>query len=481
MSRYEFSCPLFVTKDTSDGEMYVTGIASDTIEDNDTERMSTQALEDMKSAVTTKTSDGNSLDLLPGHLGVFRLGKIVSSDVLFEERVIEEKDLKVHRNVYEFYIRAWLRKDHPDAHELFNNIENYQMSIGGIIDFTKSDAVFYEKTKDGRTRRVINRISLDHIAITRKGWASVGRTRFDSAFIKGGQVGNCSVAAQIWKSVEQKEISDKRSNFGVKEYGMDGDQTVSDETKNVAVLSKEDLAAKNFAHRFKNTLALTEGINMSAIAEGVVALRVVKSDVLRLAGDLEKAGGKFEEEELKDLYATWVALGAVLKEHIEEKQPEVVADEATGDNAQAVTTVSTEEASTLDSDNDDDKDEGKAAAEGTAETPATQTQEGDAGSATPDVGDNTDKDMLAAIQGLLNKSASDLEASFDKKLEAFKSQIQSEQAARSSVSTQPISRQGASVAVRTKDVLDANDDDDDPDIFNGVINKTVMQSVGMIG
>ena len=453
-TRFKFNCNnMFVQKDAESGKMYVTGIASDTIEDNDTERMSKQALMDMKDGISEKVNNNVPITFLPNHNATFGIGNFVDSDVVFDKRSVIGKDGKIkERDVYELFVKAELDPNDSRAVKLFDNIENYQMSIGGFIDHEKPNPVFYE-TKEGKKRRVINRLKLDHIAATRKGWASVGRSRFESSFVKGQEISVCNVANQIFKSIEYSNDSD---NFTEKEQEM-GDQ---------GELGK---VAKRLGGRFGEFLNKSNEIEETTIVEDTNLLRMVTSDIARISEESKKLGRELDLSEVRKAYDS---LGVILKE--EDKIPEVIetpneqTTDVVNDTDDATNKITTDDVATDDVD-DDKGDEGNMSAK-----PDNSDEEGkdsvaNDNLATDDTNKNIDFDELKSF---LKGELDGIEKRQAERFDNFKRETQSNEAVDDAISTPAVSKQSATNSGKAATPKTANSED----FMSGILNKAVKKS-----
>lgn len=172
MKRVEFGFEVTLNKayKSTGGGMRVVGAASDTVADVQGERMSSKAIKSM--AAQAK----KGIPLLDNHRDTHGYGKSVDGWV-------EEKgDQRV------FMIEFELDPKYPQSIDLYSDINkgtsDKQMSIGGTIDPNNPAAVTWERSPQGQMCRVINEITLDHVASTRAMMAANERTGFISAVIK---------------------------------------------------------------------------------------------------------------------------------------------------------------------------------------------------------------------------------------------------------------------------------------------------------
>lgn len=170
MSRFEFNAT-FEKSFEKEGKFYVRAVASDSLEDLHGERVTENAIKMMANQVSTE-----EVALLPTHKDTFDIGHSVSGEV--------EIDGDVHRLVVEFE----LDEDYVQAKKLFKEVSSgkpkKQLSIGGFIPLDQPEAVLKERRSDGSIRRALNKVVLDHVALTRKSKAANSGTHFRSALIK---------------------------------------------------------------------------------------------------------------------------------------------------------------------------------------------------------------------------------------------------------------------------------------------------------
>jgi hypothetical protein len=465
----ELNFPFFVEKDGDTGRMYVTGIASDTLEDRDKERLSEKALSDACEYIKGGIESGSPIWLLPSHRASFRVGDIVDSDVSFGERVVKdsdgtEKDMKV----FELLIKAVLRDGHPDAIELFENKDKYQMSLGFFIDHSKSDAVYFEKNSGGGVRRVVNHILLDHIAVTRKNRAANQRARFESAFMKGVEVPSCNLSEQLsaWNKNEPIQDSKQTPDDGVKEQDMGLDKNG---------VTKEELLAKGFEGRFKNTLDTvgSSGAKQN-IEEDAIALKTVQADLSRIIKEREGAGIPVTREELSEVLVEWSKLGETLKDIMsregqanqapeEPKEPDQAdppAQEPQGAKADSSDDVQ-DQAEPSDEPKVNEPDSSDASAD--TDDDASMDDQGDG-----DGGDDELKNSKEMLTEIINQAISPV----SEKLKSLQDELDSLKASQKASTTQARSKQ-ASPSIQSKGDEPKNpldDGDVEPsDVFGGRI------------
>lgn len=148
----------------------LTAKASDNQPDLHYDRMSDDALEQMVKDAKV------GLPLLPDHKSTFEIGRTINGY------------LKRHEDTLDFYIDIELLRDDPYANRLFNEVKSgkvdKQLSIGGWIEINEPEAVSWEVQEDNSVIRVINKIRLDHIALTRARKAANPRTGFIKEIFK---------------------------------------------------------------------------------------------------------------------------------------------------------------------------------------------------------------------------------------------------------------------------------------------------------
>ncbi len=116
------------------------------------------------------------IDLLENHKSSFAIGSTSGA-------AVEKTDF-----AHKFAVEFELNTKYPQALELFESVQKkldkYQLSIGGYVPLDDPDALLFESREDGSIRRVINKIKLDHIAVTRKNHAANDHTGFRHAVMK---------------------------------------------------------------------------------------------------------------------------------------------------------------------------------------------------------------------------------------------------------------------------------------------------------
>lgn len=170
-NRFEFIADFQKVYKDDDGKMHVVFIASDNMEDKHQDRMSNNAIRKMAAGAK------KGVPLLPTHRSTFELGFTTKSS-----RVEFEGSRAV------FIADVVLDEEMDVARKLFREVETGSMarqaSVGGFLNMNNPNAIKFEKLPDGRMRRVINDLILDHIAVTRQGRAANPRTGFIDAVIK---------------------------------------------------------------------------------------------------------------------------------------------------------------------------------------------------------------------------------------------------------------------------------------------------------
>lgn len=190
--RFQFDAPICKAEER-DGKYYVIAIASDDTEDQHGERVTEKALEYMARQATEKR-----IPLLENHKSTFELGYTSNGTI--------EKDSGVSRFLVEFE----LDDDFVESKKLFKAVTsgnaNKQLSIGGFLDMTDKEASFYEKREDGTRRRALNKIELDHIALTRVSHAANKNTGFRHALVKAlEQADEEAPSAEIGQTIKISE------------------------------------------------------------------------------------------------------------------------------------------------------------------------------------------------------------------------------------------------------------------------------------
>lgn len=146
---FEVRLRLANTWEDEAGELWFEGVASSTAPDRQRERMSKRAIE--------KMSQYAGLDLLPSH----------DAGALRELGVVEE--CWVDND--EFRVRGRLDKSNPEARRLYERVKagkRYGLSVGGRV----TSARWQLDKGTGQTIRVIDDVTLDHIALCRPGQAA---------------------------------------------------------------------------------------------------------------------------------------------------------------------------------------------------------------------------------------------------------------------------------------------------------------------
>ena len=202
-----FNSPnLYVTK-SENGDIIVTAVASDTMEDADRERMSRPALEDMVKAIKNRAETNRPVPIYPDHWSSFPMGKWTEAELRYRTVKVKSEGGDREKEVYELWVKGVLDMRFAECALLYEAISKgdsrYQLSVGGFIDLTQDSAVTYEKRDDGSIIGVINNFILHHIACTDEDMASVSRTRFESATEKGRDIFTCGVATQIFKCINE--------------------------------------------------------------------------------------------------------------------------------------------------------------------------------------------------------------------------------------------------------------------------------------
>lgn len=185
LKKFEFGMQVVKAwKDKDSGEMFVEGVASDTAKDSHGERMSEAAIFRMVKQI----KDRGDVILLPTHRDTFDIGKAVDSrplsqkvlDGLFGENIGKAPGLG---------ITFKLDGRFPEATVLFEEVQSgksqKQLSVGGWLNPENQNATFWEKDPEtGEESRVIDDLLLEHVALTRGGFAANERTGLTSAIVK---------------------------------------------------------------------------------------------------------------------------------------------------------------------------------------------------------------------------------------------------------------------------------------------------------
>jgi len=154
-----------------DGKPHVIAIISDTKRDHTSERFTKNAL-----AAMLKRLKSGKIPLLPEHSGTFELGWAVDGWI--------EEEADGHQTLFADFV---LEADDARAMKLFEQIKagenGKQLSVGGFLpDWEDSpDAVKWED--DGTL--ALDDLLLEHVAVTRPGWAANDRCAFAEAAFKG--------------------------------------------------------------------------------------------------------------------------------------------------------------------------------------------------------------------------------------------------------------------------------------------------------
>lgn len=169
---FEFDMSFDRAYKSPEGKMHIVAIASDDEKDRTGDRMAKSAVQSMARQATEQR-----LGLLPSHRDAFEFGVTTSA--------VAKKAEGTNRT--EFVVDIELDSTFPQSLKLFQEVQTgksqRQLSIGGFLDRSDPNAVSFME-EDGHMVRVINDITLEHIAVTRPGMAAVPRTRFVDAVIK---------------------------------------------------------------------------------------------------------------------------------------------------------------------------------------------------------------------------------------------------------------------------------------------------------
>lgn len=155
-----------------DGEMHVVAVPSDTLRDDQGDRVSKAGI----GGLAGQCQDG--IDILDNHRATFPFGR-TTGDSRTQARKGGGHDLVVD---------ILLDKSYPQSLALFKEVQDgtceKQLSIGGKLNRANPDCIRYEKDSSGVKTRVIEDLNLDHIACTRKMKAANKRTTFLDAVMK---------------------------------------------------------------------------------------------------------------------------------------------------------------------------------------------------------------------------------------------------------------------------------------------------------
>lgn len=155
---------------------YLEAKVSDDGVDLENDQMSLKALELMRDAALGK-GVVKVRGLIENHRSTFAFAKILDAEI-----VKDESGLNSLIFVFE------LDEDFPYSKKLFKSVKEglneYQLSIGGYVDFKSKDAIKFIKDKTGKIIRQILKIILEHVAVTPFNQAANPRTSFISAVSK---------------------------------------------------------------------------------------------------------------------------------------------------------------------------------------------------------------------------------------------------------------------------------------------------------
>jgi len=172
MARLELTASIEKAFRDDEGKAHIIAIVSDDTEDRHGDRMTELAIDSMAQQVTEKR-----IPLLENHRATFEMGHSVRGAV--EKLATGRNQLAVEFELDErFQEMAILFED------VMTGTPNKQLSIGGFIPKGDSEAILYEKREDGSIRRALNKILLDHIALTRVHHAANDNTHIRAAIRK---------------------------------------------------------------------------------------------------------------------------------------------------------------------------------------------------------------------------------------------------------------------------------------------------------
>lgn len=201
MNQVRFSFNSLIEKaEERDGKHYIVAVASDTTEDQHGERVTATAIERMCGQL-----ESEKIPLLESHKSTFELG--------YASRGMTEKSL----DKYNFVVEFELDMDYVECQKLYKSVcdgkANKQLSIGGFLDVDEKDCVIYENREDGSLRRALNKIRLDHIALTRRNQAANGNTGFRYAMLKALDTADAIINSRLDSSVGLESLVDLTDKF----------------------------------------------------------------------------------------------------------------------------------------------------------------------------------------------------------------------------------------------------------------------------
>lgn len=154
-----------------DGKMHVVAVPSDTLRDDQGDRVSKGGLDGLAEQCRA------GIDILDNHRATFPFGRTTAGS-----------HVRKAGSGSQLVVDIELDDTYPQSLALFKEVQNgtceKQLSIGGKLNRANPDCIRYEKTADGVRTRVIEDLLLDHIACTRKDKAANKRTSFLDAILK---------------------------------------------------------------------------------------------------------------------------------------------------------------------------------------------------------------------------------------------------------------------------------------------------------
>jgi len=287
-ARWNFDA--LITKATKDdkGRMHVKAIASDNLEDRHGDRMSDKAIISM-----VKQANANETPILPNHHDAFAIGKVAKAKTVHMKTKVQ------------FALDAILDEDFVQSEKLFRSVKKgerkFQLSIGGFLNLDDDDAVEFEENKKGRFVRVINSLTLDHIAVTRKNMAANPRTGFRNALVKSIEDSIVELG-ELNKSDET--LNGDEEEMPKKEKKKKEDDKVKKEDDDEKVKKEKEEDSKDGETEEEEDTSTREEKLKSVVDSIIVELKEVhKSD-----------DGEVTEDQIKTLKAVADAISEFMKE-----------------------------------------------------------------------------------------------------------------------------------------------------------------------
>ena len=286
-ARWNFDALITKAERDEKGRMHVKAIASDNLEDKHGDRMSTKAIVSM-----VKQANSGDIPILPNHHDAFEIGKVSKAKASHMKTKVM------------FSIDAILDEDFVQSEKLFRSVKKgerkFQLSIGGFLNLDDDDAIEFEENKKGRIVRVINSLSLDHIAVTRKNMAANPRTGFRGALVK-------SIEQSLEELGEEINKSDDTSNGDEEEMPKKEKKKEDDKVK------KEDDDEKVKKEKEEDTDDNENEDGDTATREE--KLKSVVDDMIAELKEVNKSDdGEVTEDQIKTLKAIADTIGEFMKE-----------------------------------------------------------------------------------------------------------------------------------------------------------------------